>query len=329
MPELRVWVEEHPKERLSFSWLWREESTDRSLNSELGTVIERLEGLDGIQAISPTDEGVMVSIDERTITRQELAIQIRTILGADLPVIPEPPDPETIRVWAEDLSDGSVEFSWQTPEAFGERYEPADRRAVQARLSAQKGVNSVRSTADGIRLYHNPDVIERADLAGLVRTSLSLDADLKTRADAMLRRTPAYANLARILALDERISPIPEAGRQFKIGNRGIGPSFALRMLPGYMTIRRIQMMLPVIQSLSTWSREAPPEVVDQHLETAGLSREILAEDYITSLEVKLLAREIGGEKASQAGQSAAKAATRALDFGREILEKQRNPELK
>jgi hypothetical protein len=154
--------------------------------------------------------------------------------------------------------------------------------------------------------------LPRQELAGVVRGALCLPGDLRARASDLVKRTPVYASLARSAALDQRVSPVPGMARQ-AAQHRATPANAALRFVPGFALVNRMQMLLPVIQGLSAWSYEAPPEVVDEHLGRAGLTREQLRADYATAQEGKLYLREAASKHANKAGS----AARSALDAGR------------
>src|SRR5690606_29132301 len=86
----------------------------------------------------------------------------------------------------------------------------------------------------------------------------------------------------------------------------------------------RLHMVLPVLQSLASWSRDAPPEVVEHHLQGAGLSREQLDLDYATAQEMMLFVRDYSGEKAEQFTRKTGELASQASVIGRQWFEKAR-----
>jgi hypothetical protein len=95
-------------------------------------------------------------------------------------------------------------------------------------------------------------------------------------------------------------------------------------MIPGFRLISRLHTILPVLQGLATWSRDAPPEVVENHLAGAGLTREQLDLDHATAQEMMLFAREFSGEKAGQVGRKAGELTSQASVIGKQWLEKAR-----
>lgn len=346
MTQLRIWAEElHPdpgepvstrpepeeptgqgtqEQTFRLSWQWEEDAGEHDLSSERESVAQALLDQPGIHSAQPNDEGVVVTIDPDEVTRKAIAVTIRETLDADEPPPSEAIDPDQIRIWAEELEGDAIRLTWRTPDAMGERDFPTDRRAVAARIGIQPGVYAARTDPEGVVVRYDSQAIERPQIAALVRQALSVEQDLKTRANLLVKRTPAYGRLARTAAADERMSPLPDAARQ-AFQNRGNpATTAATRMIPGFRLISRIQTLLPVIQALSQWSREAPPEVVDDHLARAGLTRQILEEDHVTAQEAKLFAREIAGEKAEEWSQKAASATARAINAGREWLDQRR-----
>ncbi|MGH9173084.1 MAG: hypothetical protein ACRD1H_01935, partial [Vicinamibacterales bacterium] len=125
----------------------------------------------------------------------------------------QPDEAPTDRVWAEERATGQVLLTWQRApsETAGEAVEEdhaAEARAVAATLGVRQGVTEAVSTDDGVLVTFDPNVITKQELARSVRAALNLDADLKTRGNELMKRVPAYLNLARSLALDERVSPV-------------------------------------------------------------------------------------------------------------------------
>jgi hypothetical protein len=149
---------------------------------------------------------------------------------------------------------------------------------------------------------------------------------LRERADELIRRSPAYGNLARKLAMDKRISPLPDAAKQALAGRgRGGATGFAgrraaMRFVPGAALITRVQTIIPVLQELSTWSREADPEIVEEHLASAGLTREQLQRDTITAYEIRFYAQDFASVASAQLAQRARIGARQAVSSGRELL---------
>ncbi|MDQ3547932.1 MAG: hypothetical protein M3439_03850, partial [Chloroflexota bacterium] len=123
------------------------------------------------------------------------------------------------RVWAEDRGPGQALLTWQRSSsdestAGDEPDDTADARAVAATVGVMEGVSASTTAEDGVLVSFDPDIVSRSQLASAVRVALSLDADLRTRGNELMKRVPAYLGLAKTLALDERVSPVPEAARQ-------------------------------------------------------------------------------------------------------------------
>ncbi|HEX5164977.1 MAG TPA: hypothetical protein VFV93_06240, partial [Thermomicrobiales bacterium] len=119
------------------------------------------------------------------------------------------------RVWAEERGDGQVLLTWQRADPPAEDADAAaDARAVAATIGVLDGVSATSAAEGGVLVTFDPKAISRQQLAGGVRAALNLDADLKTRGNELMKRVPAYLGLAKALALDERVSPVPEAARQ-------------------------------------------------------------------------------------------------------------------
>lgn len=328
MTELRIWAEDLEQENtIRFTWKWLE-APELDPEDDAASIVSALAALDGVHSAEKDDDGVVVEFDPALVTRVGLADAIREALGASKPEPVREVDDTRVRVWAEDLSAESVRLTWQTPEWMGERDEPSDRRRVAAWLMIQPEVRSARLDGDGVLVTYQPDEMQRRKLAELVRSALAIEEDLKTRANGLVKRAPVYGNLARKLALDERISPIPDAARQAaaRRGNPAMtaGRQTALRMIPGGLLISRIQTLLPVIQSLMAWSQEAPPEVVEEHLASVGLDRQTLEADNATAQEARLFARDFASEKAAELTDRAAVNARKAIDFGRDWIESRR-----
>jgi hypothetical protein len=228
------------------------------------------------------------------------------------------------RVWAEVRSNGEVLLTWQRTDPVPDNTDPAsDARAVTATVGVMEGVTSAMPTEGGVLVTYDPAVVSRKQLAGAVRAALSLDADLRTRGNEMMKRVPAYLGLAKALTLDERVSPVPEAARQAAAPRgtpmRGAAAlPVAGRFIPGLPLITRAQTLVPVLRALGSWSREASPEVVSEHLERAGLTREQLDRDLATAQEAVAFARDYAGEAAGKAATVATAAAIQARDKARE-----------
>ena len=236
------------------------------------------------------------------------------------------------RVWAEERDDGQVLLTWQRAEATSDDADTAaDARAVAATVGVLTGVSSATVADDGVLVTFDPDTVNRQQLASSVRSALNLDADLKTRGNELMKRVPAYVGLAKALALDERVSPVPEAARQAALSRgtpmRAAGAlPVAARFIPGFPLIAKLQTLVPVLRALGSWSREASPEVVDEHLLHAGLTREQLDRDLATSQEAVIFARDYATEAAGKAVSAATTAARQARqktrDWARQYAER-------
>lgn len=327
-PELRIWSEELADQQFRLTWRWRDEDHPTDLAHEQALVIEMLAELEGVAEVSADADGVSVTVSDPELSRQEIAALIRSLLGeAPTPSLPAV-NPNQIRVWAEDLDDGSVRLTWGLPpDLVSGRDQASDRRRVAARLAVLPAVEKARTDPEGVVVRYDGAAVTRHEIANLVRQALLDPADLRGRTSALLGRAGAYGKLARTLAVDERVSPLPNAARQAALrrpANPAANP--ALRIIPGFAAIQRIQMLLPVIQGLSQWSREAPPEVVEQHLADAGLDRQTLDIDYATCQEAVLFAKEIGGQRAGEIGQRVSGVASQAIEASREWVERRRQP---
>jgi hypothetical protein len=228
------------------------------------------------------------------------------------------------RVWAEVRGEGEVLLTWQRADAeAGEIDQPADARAVAATVSVLAGVTSVTTGEGGVIVHFDPDIVSRPQLANAVRAALNLDADLRTRGNEMLKRAPAYLGLAKSLALDDRVSPVPEAARQAaatrstSLRTAGALP-VAGRFIPGLPMITRLHSLVPVLKALGSWSREASPEAVEEHLQNAGLTRDQLDRDLATAQEAVAFARDFAAEKVGTAAATATTAALQARAKARE-----------
>jgi hypothetical protein len=158
-----------------------------------------------------------------------------------------------------------------------------------------------------------PEPADRAELAAAARKALTSD-DLRTRASALAKRIPAYANLAKSLALDDRVSPMPAVARQ--AATRRSSP---MRMIPGLQLVSQVTTILPVLTSISSWSRDASPEIVAEHLTSAGLSRDVVDSDLATAREatafVKAYTADTALKVASRAGTLAGRARVATLQW--------------
>lgn len=230
-----------------------------------------------------------------------------------------------IRVWSEEYDPGQLYLTWAFPDDAGPRDAANDRRAVAAALHIHPHVKVAKPDGDGVRVQYNPELMEKSEVAAILRTALSNETPFKDRASEVLKRTPTYLNLAQKLALDSRISPLPEAAQSMtRRPATGLPGGLPLQMIPGFRMIGRIQALLPALQSLASWSRDAPPDVVEGHLASAGLSREQLEQDHATAQEMMFYARDFSGEKASQAKDVAGELASQASVIGRQWWEKAR-----
>ena len=247
----------------------------------------------------------------------------------------QPPgiDPRTrSRVWAEDRGAGQALITWQRLDQANDDAsltvdDAADARTVAATLGVKEGVASAAVSDNGVLVSYDADVVSLQQLASAVREALNLDEDLKTRGNELMKRVPAYLGLAKALALDERLSPVPQAARQAAASRgttlRATGAlPVAARFIPGFPLIARLQTLVPVLRSLASWSREASPEAVNEHLERAGLTREQLDRDLATSQEAVAFARDYATDAASKAVSAASAAATQARDKTREWARK-------
>ncbi len=228
------------------------------------------------------------------------------------------------RVWAEERGNSSALLTWQRADSQKPPSDDAsDARAVAATIGIIDGVMATSVSYGGVMVDYDPEVVTRPQLANAVRSALSLDADLKTRGNELMKRVPAYLGLAKTLALDERVSPVPEAARQ-AAATRGTGIRtagalpMAGRFIPGFPLIAKLHTLVPVLRALGSWSREASPEVVEEHLAAAGLSRELLDRDLATSQEAVAFARDYAAEAAGKAMSVASAAANQARDKTRE-----------
>lgn len=237
--------------------------------------------------------------------------------------MPDETTETTIRVFAEERAPGELLLTWEWTGAAGvERDAEADARAVAATLGVVRGVSGTTVTPEGVTVLYDAAVVDKARIAGALRGALRLEGDLRARANDLLKRAPTYASLARSLALDERVSPVPEVARQAATRKRGATRATPLRLIPGFAFLHQLYTLLPVLRALSSWSREASPEVVEEHLAAVGLSREQLDRDMATAQEGMLLAR----EKTAGTASRAAERAKRARDTAREWAERRNQP---
>jgi hypothetical protein len=235
-------------------------------------------------------------------------------------------DTANVRVWSEEIEPGVVHLTWERPDD-GEEHDPAtDRRVVAAALHVRQRIESCKPDGEGMLVRYDPEQMDKQEIAAILREALAIETDLKTRSNDLVRRTPTYLNLAQKLALDDRVSPLPDAARNMA-ASRGSGiprAGLPLHMIPGFRLATRLHMILPALQSLASWSRDAPPDVVEHHLASAGLSREQLDMDHATAQEMMLYAREISGEKAAQVGKKAGELTAQASVIGKQWWQKAR-----
>lgn len=229
-----------------------------------------------------------------------------------------------LRVWAEEQDAGLIHVTWEWPDDAGAREHAADLRAVASALDVRQRITSAKRAGEGVLVHYDTEAMDKAEISAIIRSTLDREDDLRTRSNDLARRVPTYLNLAQRLARDERVSPLPDAARNMS-NRRGRMPAAApLSMIPGFRLVSRLHMILPALQSLATWSRDAPPEVVEHHLSSAGLSREQLDLDHATAQEMMLYARDISTEKAVQIGRKAGELTSQASVLGRKWLEKAR-----
>lgn len=233
-------------------------------------------------------------------------------------------DTTNLRVWAEEREPGLIYLTWQWPETVEGRDHAADRRAVASAFHVRQRIEFGKPEGDGVLIRYLPEEIDKAEIAAILRSTLAIDADLKARGNELMRRIPTYLNLAQRLALDERISPLPGAARNMAHRQGVPRAGLPLQMIPGFRLISRLHTILPVLQGLASWSRDAPPDVVENHLASAGLSREQLDLDHATAQEMMLFAREVSSEKAGQVGRKAGELTSQAAVLGKQWWEKAR-----
>jgi len=222
---------------------------------------------------------------------------------------------DDIRVWAEDQGSGVLLLTWAwVTESTMQRDLAADCRTVAATLGTVEGVSTAEPANDGVLVTFDSEVTSKREIARGVRAALSLNEDLKARASALLKRAPTYASLAKSLALDERVSPMRDVARTAGARRRS-GPPIG--MIPGFRLFSQIQLLIPVLRTLSSWSRTASPEVVREHLSLVGLSRETLDADVATANEAMAFAKAFAAEKASAAASKATVLASQARDWVR------------
>lgn len=225
-----------------------------------------------------------------------------------------------LRAWAEEQEPGVIYLTWEWPSEHSDRDAAADRRTVASALAVRQRITSAKPTDDGVLVRYKEGEIDKSEIAEILRLALGIEGDLKSRGNEMVRRIPTYLNLAQKLARDERISPLPGAAREMSYRRGTPAASMPLQMVPGFRLISRIHTILPVLQSLASWSRTAPPEVVEHHLASAGLTREQLDLDHATAHEMMLFARDYSSEKAGDIGRKAGEFTAQATTIGRDLL---------
>ena len=320
----RVWVEElKPPAVLRFSWqVPAEYPLDEDATAEL--VQAAVAECAGVVSTDQHDDGLMVEIDPGQISRYDLAHTIRTALAPNDAA--QALDTPSLRVWAEDLSKTEMRITWGEPSEVAGDSDRRQRRRVAASLTVLAGVRSATLDAAGVVVKYEPERLERSVLGDTVRKALDDETPLRERADELLKRATTYGNLARKLALDDRISPLPNAAKQAVAaraaggGGSNVAIRTASRFIPGATLIARVQTLLPLLTELSKWSREADPEVVDGHLASVGLDRETLRRDTITAHEIRFYARDSAAEHASAIGERASAGARQALATGKDML---------
>ena len=192
-----------------------------------------------------------------------------------------PPPVDPIRVWAEAQAGDQVLLTWEAPESRGIN-RVAGNRAIVAMLEVQHGVTAVEALDSGLRVTFDAAQTTPPDLAAALRSALE-QPDLTSRLRDVLTRGPSYLTLARSASMDDRVSPLQEIRRQSMQRNT---PAAAItRFVPGAQLITRAQTLVPVLQALSSWSRDASPEVVQEHFSAAGLERSQLDRDLATVRE--------------------------------------------
>lgn len=321
---VRVWVEEiEPPTKLLFTWtIPAEDEAEAASTSQ--QVYEALRESTGVNHAEWQDDGVLVEIDPDQASRYVLASLIR--LTIDPTVGDDGHGLSRIRVWAEDLTATELRITWFDRESEEENQPSFERRRVAGWIAVQPGVRSVRLDPEGVLVRYDPERLDRGRIGDHVRSAVNDTTPLRERADLLLKRAPTYGNLARKLALDDRISPIPGAAKQAASARAagGMGGNMAMRtamrFVPGAALIGRIHTLVPLLMELSRWSREADPEIVDQHLGSVGLDRETLKADTITAHEIRLYARDSASETTAELGEMASAKARQALSKGREFF---------
>jgi hypothetical protein len=232
----------------------------------------------------------------------------------------------SVRVWAEERGANTVLLTWSWPDdecgPTPERDRAAEARAIAATIGVRPGVLSSAATDEGVLVTYDPSASSKPEIAAALRAALALDADLRTRTNELVKRVPTYLSLAGKLAMDERVSPVPQAARE--MSQRRMTPT-PMRFIPGATLITRINTIVPVLRSLVSWSREAPPGVVDEHLSAANLTRETLERDLATAHESIAYAKAYTTQAAGRAARKAVSVATQARSAARDWQQKRGN----
>lgn len=325
---IRVWVEEvEPPTKLLFTWTPADDNEPIDTGELADIVFAALDGTDGVVHVEPQEDGVLVEIDPELTTRYDLATVIRHAIDPDHTARDE--TDVQIRVWAEDLTATRMRITWFDRDAGVEAPEPPERRKVAAWLMVQDGVQSARPDPEGVVVRYDPERLDRGAVGDTVRSAVRSTSPLRERSDQLLKRAPTYGNLARKLAMDDRISPLPGAARQaahsrMAGGGRNAAMSTAARFIPGAALISRIHTLAPMLTELSQWSRESDPEIVEEHLSSVGLDRDTLRSDTITAHEIRMFAQESASEKTAELGVKASEGARNAISAGRGFLSQMR-----
>lgn len=327
--QIRVWVEEiEPPAKLLFTWTPAGGTGLEDPGKIADVVFAALEEADGVRHAELQDDGVLVEIDPERTTRYDLATVIRKSIDPDHTEKEE--SDVQIRVWAEDLTASQMRITWFDRDASITAPEPSERRKVAAWLAVKEGVRSTKTDPDGVVVRYDPELLDRGTVGDTVRSAIRSNSTLRERSDVLLKRAPTYGNLARKLAMDDRISPLPGAARQAAHSRmaggtgRNAAVSTAARFIPGAALISRIHTLVPLLTELSQWSRESDPEIVEEHLSSVGLDHDMLRSDTITAHEIRLFAQESASEKTAELGVKASEGARHAISAGREFLSSMR-----
>jgi hypothetical protein len=182
-----------------------------------------------------------------------------------------------------------------------------------------EGVISASPADDGVVAVCDPAKVNRQEIAAALREALSLEDDLKTRSNDLLKRLPKYATLAASIALDDRMSPVPEVARQTAL-RRTKGPR---RLIPGFPLLTQIHTLIPMMRSLSTWSRTASPDDVELHFQKVGMSRKQFNRDLATAHEAMAYAKAQAVAATAAITARATTTAGQARTFTRDWIQKQ------